>query len=185
MKIVVSRYNEDIEWTEEFTDVVIYNKGEKLECSTEVLLNNVGREGHSYYTYIYENYDSLPDHVIFLQGNAFDHSPNLARNLYYLKNTWSWRPHVTFAFISETIIQCNLSNNDRSLPLADVYEKVFGKKKTELAFDFGAGGQFIVSKEQILKRPKQFYSNIIDLLKYDIDPIEGYVIERFHSLIFE
>jgi hypothetical protein len=29
------------------------------------------------YKYIYDNYENLPDHVIFLQGYPFDHSPNL------------------------------------------------------------------------------------------------------------
>jgi hypothetical protein len=51
-------------------------------------------------------------------------------------------------------------------------------------FKFGAGGQFIVSKTQILKRPKDFYLQIVKMLENDINPIEGYVIERFHSLIF-
>jgi hypothetical protein len=28
--IVVARYNEDIEWTKQFQNVIIYNKGESL-----------------------------------------------------------------------------------------------------------------------------------------------------------
>jgi hypothetical protein len=44
--------------------------------------------------------------------------------------------------------------------------------------------QFIVSKNQILKRPKEFYNNIVQMLEYDINPLEGYDIERFHKYIF-
>jgi hypothetical protein len=49
---------------------------------------------------------------------------------------------------------------------------------------FGAGGQFIVSKNKILKNTKEFYENIVKMLEYSIDPLEGYDIERFHKYIF-
>ena len=69
--------------------------------------------------------------------------------------------------------------------LKDVYKKVFiNKEEITDSFQFGAGAQFIVSKESIQKHPKEFYLNIINLLNYNINPIEGFVIERFHPLIF-
>lgn len=49
---------------------------------------------------------------------------------------------------------------------------------------FGAGAQFIVSKSKILKNNKAFYENIVKLLEYDVNPLEGYDIERFHKYIF-
>jgi hypothetical protein len=49
---------------------------------------------------------------------------------------------------------------------------------------FGAGAQFIVSRENILKRDKHFYQNLIQMLEYDINPYEGYDIERLHNYIF-
>ena len=60
----------------------MYNKGEKLTDSfNEKILNNVGREGHTYYKYICDNYYNLEDYTIFLQGQPFDHSPNIISNL--------------------------------------------------------------------------------------------------------
>ena len=56
--------------------------------------------------------------------------------------------------------------------------------KTNFNFKFGAGAQFIVSRNQILKRPKEFYLKLIKLLEYSVNPMEGYVIERFHKIIF-
>jgi hypothetical protein len=53
-----------------------------------------------------------------------------------------------------------------------------------MEFLYGGGAQFIVSKERILAWPQDFYLKIIKLLDYDVNPIEGYVIERFHSLFF-
>ena len=181
--IVVSRYNENVEWTKEFSNVLIYNKGEPLESGyNELFLENVGREGHTYYHYICEHYDNLPEYVIFLQGNPFDHSPNIIQNIHKHMNT----PDIEFEFLSESILPCNLSGcmYDIYMVLTDVYEQVFGIKKTEMPFMFGQGAQFIVSKKRILQRPKEFYANIVKLLGYTNCPTEGFVVERFHGLIF-
>jgi hypothetical protein len=183
--IIVSRYNENIEWTKQFPNVIIYNKGENLEnCYNQVLLSNVGREGHTYYKYICDNYDNLEDFTIFLQGRPFDHSPNIISDLNkYINNK---DLNIDFEFLSETILNCNLNGCKRhaGLPLIDTYEKIFNERKENMEFTFGAGAQFIVSKKNILKRSKAFYSKIVEILQNDINPIEGYVIERFHKIIF-
>jgi hypothetical protein len=54
-----------------------------------------------------------------------------------------------------------------------------------MPFIFGAGAQFIVSKQQILKNSKDFYFKIIKMLQNEVNPIEGFVIERFHKIIFD
>jgi len=181
MKIIVARYNENIEWTKQLDNIILYNKGGFIK-EKHIPLKNVGREGHTYFTYIYDNYDNLDEHTIFLQGNPFDHSPNIINNIGKYKN----KKNIHFAFLSETIINCNLSGCkwDMSLPLIDIYEKIFGERKTNLQFQFGAGAQFIVSREAILSRSKEFYLKLIKMLDHDICPLEGYVIERFHKLIF-
>jgi len=41
--IVVARYNEDLEWTKIFSNVIVYNKGKPLSDDfNEKYLNNVG-----------------------------------------------------------------------------------------------------------------------------------------------
>ena len=94
---------------------------------------------------------------------------------------------IDFDFLSETIMNCNLTGciHHADLPLIDVYEKLFNKRKTNMEFIFGQGAQFMVSKRRILKRPKDFYLKICEILQKDINPIEGFVIERFHKLIFD
>jgi hypothetical protein len=75
----VARYNEDIYNFAEYNDnLVVYNKWEddispsiKKTCIKK--LPNVGREAGTYCTYIIENYDNLPDYMIFTQGNPCDH----------------------------------------------------------------------------------------------------------------
>lgn len=187
IKIIVSRYNEDINWTNDFFNVLIYNKGEPLNHFNEIFLKNVGREGHTYYTYIYENYDYLDDYIIFLQGNPFDHSPNIINKLneYFVANN---NIHVDFNFLSEDIQNTTLKQAQENLwqckNIYNSYEKIFNKKIDDKELVFGAGAQFIVSKTAILKRSKDFYYNIIQLLNYSNDPPEGHDIERFHKYIF-
>jgi hypothetical protein len=184
--IVVARYNEDVEWTKQFNNVKIFNKGEPLEPGyNEFFLSNVGREGHTYYKYIYDNYDTLYDYTIFLQGNPFDHSPNIITDLKeYIINR-----KLGFGFMSlcEYHFDCNLNGcqSHPDLPLIDIYEKLFNERRESMKFMFGGGAQFIVSKQCIRKRPKEFYLKIVEMLQNDIDPIEGYVIERFHHFILQ
>ena len=184
--IVVARYNENIEWTKQFSNVIIYNKGEKLEnVHNQIMLNNVGREGHTYYNYIYENYDNLEDYTIFLQGNPFDHSPNIISNLNkYVNNK---ELSIDFDFLSEQIHHSSLDLETRHWQCKNIHKnwhRVFGVYSTNKECIFGAGAQFIVSKKSILKHNREFYENIVKMLDYSIDPLEGYDIERFHKYIF-
>lgn len=194
MKIIVSRYNECVEWTKQFSNVIIYNKGNTLNngitlnnYNNEVLLDNVGREGHTYYKYIVDNYNYLDDYTIFLQGYPYDHSPNIIHNLnMYINNK---DLNIDFAFLSEQIHYSSLdleySRSPECINIHKNWEKVFGINCNDNECIFGAGAQFIVSKNTILKRPIDFYKNIVKMLEYDICPLEGYDIERFHKYIFK
>ena len=184
IKIIIARCDEDINWSLEFKNILIYNKGNKINIDNELLTENVGRECHTYYKYIYDNYDNLNDYIIFLQGNPFDHSPNIINNLWnYIINK---DLNIDFEYLSEKILTCNLSGciHKPGLLLCDMYKNLFNEDKNNMEFQFGQGGQFIVSKKIILSKPKEFYLKIIKLLDYSINPIEGHIIERFHKLIF-
>lgn len=186
--IVISRYNEKLDWIKNIPDEynkIVYNKGDSLPSDfNSIPLENVGREGHTYYKYIYDNYENLPNHVIFLQGYPFDHSPNLINvlNKYSVDKN---RP-TGFEYISNHFVNCNISGcrYNRKAPLRDIYEKLFGKRIENMPFRFAVGAQFIVSKQQILKRSREFYLKIVDMLSHSPNPIEGHVIERFQPFIF-
>ena len=150
-------------WTKQFPNVIIYNKGKILDNGyNEVLLNNVGREGHTYYKYICDNYENLSDYTIFLQGRPFDHSPNILFNLNrYINNK---ELSIDFEFLSESIHNSSLDLESRYWQCKNIHknwEIVFGvniEKNQECVF--GAGAQFIVSKNKILKNTKEFYFSI-------------------------
>jgi hypothetical protein len=197
ISIIVARYNENVEWTKQFPNVYIYNKGTPLgDGYNEILLDNVGREGHTYYKYICNNYENLEDYIIFLQGNPFDHSPNIISNL--KKCVYNKNLNIEFEFLSEYIHNSSFhleSKNPECKNIYNTWKRVFGKNNynNEYLYNminwdreciFGAGAQFIVSKNTILKNSKDFYKNIVTILEYSMNPIEGYDIERFHKYIF-
>ena len=183
--------DEDIDWSNQFSNVLIYNKGQPLK--NYEIVENVGRESHTYYKYIYDNYDNLEDYTIFLQGNPFDHSPHVIQKLYkYIDDRSKNNLNINFEFISKNIYNCKLSLCKHHIELKDfllpIYNYIFDENRsleTNLSFKFGAGAQFIVSKNIILERSKEFYLKIINLLNHNINPIEGFIIERFHNLILD
>ena len=73
-KIIVARYNEKISWLNDIIDdCIIINKGTPLNIKNEIPRINLGRESDTYLNYIIDNYDDLPDIVIFTQGRISDH----------------------------------------------------------------------------------------------------------------
>ena len=187
----MSRYKENIDWTHQFPNVIIYNKGPPLSELNAIPLENVGREGHTYYQYIVDHYDDLDDTTAFLQGNPFDHSPNIIQNLWDYFN--ERKTCNGFVFLSECIRQTNISSCPlwKKIPMQRVFDRVFHNAKPptienqEGWFPFGCGAQIIVSRERIHSRPREFYMNIVKILGYNSDPIEGHAIERYHTLIFQ
>ncbi len=189
MKIIIARYKEDISWIKnikkQYKDIIVYNKGSSLNIENEIMTENVGREGHTFYKYIYDHYDELDDYTIFIQGNPFDHLPNAITIINkFIEN--ENQLNITFQPLSTRLLICNLveCKYHKGLPLYTTYEYLFGKTKRNINYLFGPGGQFIVHKLEILRHPKEFYLKILNLLSTSVNPIEGYVIERFHSIIF-
>ena len=53
LKVVVARYNEDVEWAKGLKyETIIFNKNESEYHLYENNLPNVGREGHIFFNYI-------------------------------------------------------------------------------------------------------------------------------------
>ena len=76
--IIISRFNEDINWLKDLKDfrkIIIYNKGNSLSNHDNfqiINLDNVGRESHTWIYHIVKNYNNLDDIIIFLQGRIDD-----------------------------------------------------------------------------------------------------------------
>lgn len=202
--ILVARYNEDIRWLRwihlggEGAHAIVIDKGsgdvrmhhsfrpDKISCFTGLV--NVGREGHTFYQFLADNYSNLPDFIVLLQGNPFDHSPHIVDRLNaFLQEPIETRPD--FLYLSEEMIRVDLDGLGHftpvPLPMRAVWEHIFHEASPERKeWVFGAGAQFVVSKRAILSRPRSVYERIVQVLCKEADPVEGYCMERLHPIVF-
>lgn len=210
--MVVSRYNEDLEWFKDETfqkyPVLIYNKGNntdfyKPEKLKEIIsLQNVGREGHTYLYYIIQNYDNLPSLVIFLPGST-DINFKLEKSKRMMNEIEKNKSAVIIANNHENVknelydfkIDYWKSTNENNSTLTKKHDlkpsefRPFGKWFEHHFGDLKIqhvfyGGIFSVSKEDILQHPKSYYENLIKELNNDPNPEVGHYFERSWEAVF-
>lgn len=202
-KIVVARYNESIQWLNDVIEhCVIYNKGAPLNIKNEILLENVGRESHTYLHYIITHYDCLPDIVIFTQGNISDHRP--PGNFEYLfkikaeaemsgksnhygnylsrsNQSTCWDPEFNKKG-NEFLLSDNYKDNNR-MTFIDWYIKHISPFYPN-PIKMYCSGIFAVKKEFILLNTKEYYQKLIEQCNHHINPTEGHFFERSWYYIF-
>lgn len=172
-ELVVSYYRENLDWVKKIKDskVTIYNKS-SLDIEDTISLPNIGREMHTYFHHIVENYNNLSDWVFFTQGNPFDHvreyveivndfpeSLNKSKlsidDCHFFSNGNDYDKHLKS-------ISNGLPHHDGSLNIDSVWFSLFTSPPPS-EYDFVAGCIFCVSKEQILMREKSFYEKCLDI----------------------
>jgi hypothetical protein len=173
--IVVARYNEDLNWVSK-TQIpyIIYNKGEENIDLSYISIPNEGREGETYLKYIIDNYDNLPDYIIFCQGNPFDHCSDFNNKI--LNKTDGFIPLSNFEYISNQ----NGEPHHSGLNIGETYAKIFGK--TQDTFTFYPGAQFIVSKNLILNKSIKTWKKIYSI--YNESSGSPWVFERLWPFIW-
>ena len=156
--IIVAKYQENTSWIEQVPSEwqrYIVEKGFHME--------NYGREPYSYLWWILEHYDSLPDLMVFVQGNPFDHEPGLLDRLGTI-------PLETdkFSWLGRDVYSCNqVGSPQDSLPIMPtVWSELFATKMPE-RLTFHRGCHFIVTKEALLSRPLWFYAKMMKLIEWN------------------
>jgi len=202
-KIIVSRYNENIEWlNNEMQNCIIYNKGKKLNIDNEMIIENVGRESETYLHYIITNYHNLPDIIVFTQAKISDHKGsddvNYLINIknealyhsksqnflthYHGKNVWDIQWDHDWNFSNGKYY---LSDNYKNEPI-----KFIDWFKQNIHVNYPdpikiySSAIFAVKKEIILKNSLQYYENLILQVNHHINPTEGHFFERSWFYVF-
>jgi len=198
--LVISRYNENVDWVNELTDnYIIYNKGNKLpDHYNEILAPNFGANQYDMFRFIHDNYENLPDLIAFMQGDPYDHClPERFNNLihnelftmlfgdrnypdgnYYEANN-SW--YIDAAFNSHKP-KCKFSNFD------EYAHTIFENYSHQGILIFPPGSQLIVEKERCLYYSKNFWKKLMNII-CDQEGMNGgreaHIVERSIQLIFE
>jgi hypothetical protein len=206
-EIVISAYDKNLSWINDINDDVnikIYRKGNKIN-ENEIFINkNVGRDVHTFFFHIVENYDNLADITFFAQDYPFDHWGNIIdvlNNCDLLKTSsiqiggyygfhnnnlgTSWFLEKTNQFDSGVVLKCNANGSPQhiheNLNLNHYWNYFFNEPYPNV-YEFIPGGHFCITKEQIRLRTKEFYLSIVNFLENDI--IAPWIIERFELYIF-
>ncbi len=195
-KIVVCRYNEDIDWlNSEIDNCIIYNKGNALNIKNEILTDNVGRESESYLRFIISNYHNLPEVVVFTQAKISDHNGYNLKYLMELKNealsNFKSRNYSTF-YNDKVYLSSDWNLMNRDIP--QIYKNgmiTFGNwlrynLKIDFQYPFYSywNGIFAVNKQLILNHSIEYYEKLILQVNYHDNPTEGHFFERAWFYIF-
>ena len=176
MEVVISRYKEDISWADQIKyKTLIFNKNSEENHLFENNLPNVGRETHTYITYIINNYHNLPKYVAFMQGHPFDHAPNAIElvNSFNLEDQF-----LPIGKIIESDVCCDIPQQIKRYSIK--YDFEIGETAK-----YVVGAQFIISAEIIKNRSLDFYKKLNEGLKYDICPWDSYDFEKCALEIFK
>lgn len=90
--LVVAAYDEDLSWLKTLPgnfDVSLYQSKDP-SGSLGRFVENVGNEATKYLTHIVENYDSLPQSVVFVQAGLQDWHDPLPKNETLRSWNWDW-----------------------------------------------------------------------------------------------
>lgn len=192
--VVLSVYNNDVSWIKDYTNnYVLLNAGEPIEGVRQV--PHVGYNIHAYLTWIVENYDNLPETVMFIKGTIFDKCIS-REDFDKVCNNKTYTPllkkdhHVDGAINKYVDGMYHEANNSwwfAHFPHKHVHSYDEFCEKMAIPKDhfigFAPGACYIVPKENILKRSKEFYQTLASMMEYDPHPSEAHCVERaFHTI---
>jgi hypothetical protein len=213
VEIVVSRYNEDLSWINEYPfnqfEYIIYNKGDndnfvKTNVKSIVKLPNVGMCDHTYLYHIINNYDLLSNITVFFPGSVYlSGKKNTAimilnniinsnyNNAYFIGTYYKSIKYSFKNFIlNNHTCACNENNiKNGETKLLKCKIRPYGKWYD---FFFGntpahwvtCGGVFSIDKKDIIQYPIHRYIKLIQTVNAYSNHEAAHYIERSWGVIF-
>jgi hypothetical protein len=170
VEIVVSRYDETLEWTLEYPfnlfKYTVYNKGnncdfEKLHVKKIINLQNLGKYEHTYLYHIIYNYNNLSEILVFFPGsintkNKKDKAKNILEKIIYYK--------FNEAIFIAKITKNNIYNEFKDFEINDpTIEKCIMRPYGKwFLFHFGNINAYIYSNDSIFSIHKK------DILQHNV-----------------
>jgi hypothetical protein len=194
MDVVIARYNEKIKWITDDHSIcqnykfIIYNKGEHLDYPT-IEIPNVGRESETYFRHIVENYENLAPHTLFLQGDPFAHSATMLHNIKHVIRIWANTFEENLRQFESGIFSESFGSDSVHMKH---YKLLFGDPVPH-HLNFSPGCQWVVSRDLIRKKPKEFYEKLRQMIidsegtdneVFNENYISPWTIERLFPYIF-
>ena len=194
MKFVISRYNQDISWLNDYPDsqCIIYDRSDNGTGVTNAIsVPNIGSDLYDKFTFIIDNYENLPDVAVYTKANLWKYITKEEFDL--VKDNKTFTPLLTknhkvydddkgqVCWYNEEGMYCE--RNDYwylgAHPAWHFREitEMFGMNKREYNA-FAPGSNYILPKENILKHPKSLYEKLRSFLDWDVYPGDAQLLER-------
>lgn len=187
LQIIVTFYEKDTSWLSNLNckNILIYNKG-PYEKEGSIRIEKIGLADYTAYYHIVNNYDKLSDFTAFVQDYPFDHCPDIINQINSFNNKEKYLANLFLTEKKEsTYIKYNTSVDD----IKAFYTRFFEKKCELDSFFFPCGAHWIVSRERIQRRPKEFYERILKMIEAEGETHNQFMhmLERMwpHVLQFE
>jgi hypothetical protein len=175
MDIVVSHYNEDINWTKNLPyKVFIYSKTiEDINNNIFKQQSNIGNEATSYLEYIIDNYNNLPEYIYFCHGHNESYHQDysnefIIKNIDLTKIEDFLNINNYYNYIdnlrTETILKFHSKTDNKPYRIIIDFFNEIGSKYKELPNFVNAYScaQFFVTRNMILNNSIEFYKNCLD-----------------------
>ena len=193
----ISHYDGNIDWITTYNkeNYIVYNKSGK-NLPKEINhsnIENVGYNVYSYLKYIIDNYDNLPETIVFCKDNVFTRHINFKLFKEYLKsnnftcieektNKYKFPINLQLSDAGFTEINsCWYKYNYPRLFFSDFnsfYKYIFRDVKNPHFLRFAPGANYIVPKNNILSRSRNFYNNLITFISHSQYSCESHYLER-------
>ena len=215
-QVIVARYDEALyKWLlllgEHPTKITVYNKSNThiksvvVDYVDEIIdLPNVGRESHTYLQHIVDNYDTLADINVFLQGDPTVHGfktdmgkyfniPGTGRHSRFLhaslgvsKSLCDFTDDPDGMFTKIGRFRKYIQNLDRAeYTMAHWWKTYISEELPDIKqFKVSWGGCFSVTKDYILTYPKSYYEALLKTVGWSMDPEQGHFMERAWAYIY-
>jgi hypothetical protein len=165
--IVCAKYKKNVDFLKDID--ISYSVMEK-----GIDVPNVANEASSYLFYIIENYDNLPENIIFIhdENESWHHDGKITDNIYKWIDEYEKKGKTYYEF-NNMIINKNGENMPKDLYNTNVAYKNFwdnvmrnyiGEYETCTPEKGTCCAQYIISRNNILDKPKKFYEDFYNWL---------------------
>ncbi|KAJ5085412.1 hypothetical protein N7532_010183, partial [Penicillium argentinense] len=208
--VLASQRSDDLTWLlayckEAGSTPFIYTTEKTPEPGLLVSPTRRGRESPAYLSYIIDFYDNLPDYSLFIHAypeqwhnDLFGPwTQNTLRNiryesvdaLGYVNLRCQLNPGCPASVYPLSPTQSDIDAHDIRAYFADAYQEIFDVPIEKVPGEIGnvCCGQFAVSRERILARPKEDYQRILNwaaMTELTNDYGVGWVLEKVWHIIF-
>jgi hypothetical protein len=175
-KVLIAHFNKDISWVNEIDRLInfeIYSTShseiDNIDKDKIYFIDiNKGMDANMYLKFILNNYDNLPDKILFVHHHFSDWSQDFS--LPFIINNLKWD---SFDYVNVGKRECYQDlykiNNGNYRYIKDWFKDIWYLFDEYLKFPddclyYYAGTQFMVSKELILQYPKEFYQKLYNWL---------------------